>query len=339
MLGAGRGLLPPAPLAARPGHRRRHPLPPAASATPAASGAPTPVIQAPGRFRVEAQRSRRCEGRSTLFIWLDPGPAGKAWGSSARPWRGSVPPLAGAVLLAARRPVFLAGAPQRGPGLPFPVLRVSGLLHPGPAAPFAGLPAPGAGSRGLPGSPRLLRPPRFLRPPRSLLLSGLLLPRTLFPRPLLGPSVGQGCALLLGGLPRLPFVLPRSRRGHLEPLLCLHLGRRGHRWGCPGHGLRLHERQWGWWGQHRPSLPTWALCPERGPRAHRPVSWKEALTKCGAGFWGDELGGTHGSGTGAGAPASPATASGRGPEGTPVSPQRGADHAVIPGLPTTTPSA
>lgn len=267
-LGAGRGLPRPALL------WRQGPVIPVGthclplSATLAPSGAPTPVIQALGGFRVEAQRSRRCEGRSTPFILLEPGAAGRSWDSSARPGPGSVPPLAGAVLLAARRPVFLAGAPQRGPGLPFPVLSVSGLLHPGPPGPFAGLPAPGEGSRGLPDSPWLLRVPRFLLLPpflllpRSLLLSGLLLPRTLFPRPLLGPSVGQGCALLPGGLPRLPFVLPCSRRGHLRPLLCLHLGRRGNRWGRPGHGLRLHEGQWGWWGQHRPTPLAWALCPE-----------------------------------------------------------------------------
>lgn len=54
---------------------------------------------------------------------------------------------------------------------------------------------------------------------------------------------------------------------------------------------------------------------------------------------GDELGGTHGSGAGVGAPASPATASGRGPEGTPLSPQRGADGAVLAGLHPTAPSA
>lgn len=114
--------------------------PPFPSATEPPSEVPIPAIQVLGSGRKGAGNAG---GRSTRFILLEPGATEKmSQDSSAGSRPSSVPPLARAVLLAAPRPVFLARAPWGSPGLPFPVLRVSGVPHPLPRAFFACLPSP-----------------------------------------------------------------------------------------------------------------------------------------------------------------------------------------------------
>lgn len=105
--------------------------------------APHPCHSGPGQVLESRHKGAGDEGdHSARFICWNCGAVEQRFRDPrAGPRSGSVPPLAHVVLLAAGRPVFLIGAPRGGPGLPLPMLGVSGLSRPCPMAPFARLPA------------------------------------------------------------------------------------------------------------------------------------------------------------------------------------------------------